>query len=330
MENFELIASVSTPFSNFQVAAKAVLKLLHDRLGFQLWMLTRVEQDDWIVLAADDHGYGVDQGDVFRWSDSFCSRMVHGLGPQVAPRAGDVLAYATAPIADQMPICAYIGVPLRRRDGTLFGTLCAIDPQPQMDSVQEELPLIELQGQLLTTILHQELEAQEKARRLERAELESQSDWLTGLYNRRGWERLLEMEEARCKRYGDSAGIIMIDLDDLKVVNDTQGHAAGDRLLQEMAGVLQGVSRSSDVVARLGGDEFAVMAVESNRSGTKQLAERIQNGLGAIGVSASIGWAVRNPKSNLQETLTSADQRMYQQKVLRKALRQRTLRKVMQ
>jgi hypothetical protein len=71
--------------SDFQTAAAAVLAFMRDRIGFGLWMVTRVDGDDWIVLAAEDHGYGVTAGNLFRWSDSFCSRMVIGSGPRVAP-----------------------------------------------------------------------------------------------------------------------------------------------------------------------------------------------------------------------------------------------------
>ena len=102
------------PYSGFEAAARAVLGFLHARFGFDLWMVTRTEGEDWIVLHVEDHGYGVRPGTVFRWSDSFCSRMVQGLGPRVAPDAAGVPAYAEAPIGRQVRIGAYIGLPLRR------------------------------------------------------------------------------------------------------------------------------------------------------------------------------------------------------------------------
>ena len=79
-------------FSNFQEAVQAVLESLHERLGFQLWMFTRVEGEDWIVLEAADYGYGVSSGNVFQWSDSFCSRMVRGEGPRVTPNSQPIQA----------------------------------------------------------------------------------------------------------------------------------------------------------------------------------------------------------------------------------------------
>ena len=147
---FSLMNDNRTP-TCFRSASTEVVQYLHDRLGFGLWMVTRTEGRDWIVLAADDHGYAVQEGDVFQWADSFCSRMVVDEGPRIAPRSADVPAYAAAPIGDQVPIGAYIGVPLRTSDGKLFGTLCAIDPQPQPDHIVGELPQIEMMARLLET-----------------------------------------------------------------------------------------------------------------------------------------------------------------------------------
>lgn len=153
------------PYADFKTASSQVLEYLHTQLGFRLWMITRTEEDDWIVLNASDHGYNVQSGDVFRWTDSFCSRMVAGLGPRIAPRSNEIPAYAEAPIGRKVPIGAYVGVPLTRHDGGLFGTLCAIDPMPMPDDVGDQLPLVEIMARLLMTILETELKAQQEARR---------------------------------------------------------------------------------------------------------------------------------------------------------------------
>ena len=210
--------------NGFDTASRDVLHYLHDRLGFGLWMVTRTKGLDWVVLQAEDHGYGVEDGDVFQWADSFCSRMVRGEGPRIAPRSAEVPAYAEAPIGSQVPIGAYIGVPLNRTDGELFGTLCAIDPDPKPDEIVDELNNIELMARLLETILESECKANDEARRAERAEAQAMSDHLTGLYNRRGWDLLLASEEKRCRQFAHPATILSIDLDELKPINDTQGH----------------------------------------------------------------------------------------------------------
>ena len=113
---------------DFEHAGREVLEFLRRRFGFGLWMVTRVEGDDCIVLQSVDHSYGIGPGRVFRWADSLCSRMIAGDGPRVAPDTEQVSAYVTAPVSQELPVRAYIGVPLSLPDGTLFGSLCAIDP----------------------------------------------------------------------------------------------------------------------------------------------------------------------------------------------------------
>lgn len=120
-----------------------LLHRLHGLLPFQLWMVTRTQGESWIVLHALDHGYGVLAGDTYLWEDSFCSRMVKGLGPCIAPDAQSLPVYQKAPISKKLPIGAYVGVPLLREDHNLFGTLCAIDPGVQPENIAELLPVIQ-------------------------------------------------------------------------------------------------------------------------------------------------------------------------------------------
>lgn len=192
-----LVADGPVPLLDFEAASQAVLAYLHQQLGFSLWMVTRTQGDDWIVLQANDQGYDIKTGDVLSWKSSFCARMVQGYGPKIAPVAQHIPAYAAAPIGQQVPIGAYIGVPLVHRDGSLFGTLCAIDPVPQPHAIEAALPTLELLADLLSAILNADLRAAEQARRAERLQVEAHEDALSGLYNRRGWDYLMAAEEAR-------------------------------------------------------------------------------------------------------------------------------------
>lgn len=305
-------------FQDFSTASRAVLGFLHRRLGFDLWMVTRTEGDDWIVLDCEDHGYGVAPGSVFRWADSFCYEMVRGRGPNIAPASNDIPAYAAAPIGRQIDIKAYVGIPLKRADGSLFGTLCGIDPSEQSTTIVEERDLIELLGALLSALLQAELKAAEEARRAERLAAESMTDALTHLYNRRGWETLLAQEEIRCRRYGHSAAIVFADLDDLKQINDRQGHAAGDEVIARVADVLRKCVRENDIVARLGGDEFGILSVECERAGADALLKRVRGAMAEAGIGLSLGMAMRDPATGLPAACKAADRRMYEDKRARK------------
>ncbi|WP_119964361.1 sensor domain-containing diguanylate cyclase [Simplicispira lacusdiani] len=299
------------PTHDFEAACRAVLAFLHQRLGFGLWMVTRTEGDDWIVLQAEDHGYGVAPGTVLRWADSFCLEMVRGHGPRVAPDAQAVPAYRDAPINLQIPIQAYVGVPLVQADGSLFGTLCGIDPARQPAALAQEQSLIELLGTLLSSVLQAELRLAQEARRSERLALEANTDAQTQLANRRAWDEHLAREEDRCRRYGHPAAVLVIDLDGLKQVNDSAGHAAGDALIAQAALALRKAARESDIVARLGGDEFGILAVECDPAGAQALLERTRQILAEHLVPASVGLASRTPGSGLPGAWKSADARMY-------------------
>lgn len=303
---------------DFAAAGSAVIRFLHQRLGFKLWMVTRTEGDDWIVLQAEDHGYSVTPHTVFRWADSFCSQMVLGRGPRVAPRSREIPVYAAAPIGRQVNIESYIGVPIHCEDGSLFGTLCAIDPVPQPDAITKELPLIELLAAMLSSVLSAELRAIDRERRLERAQTEAETDALTQLHNRRGWDRLIELEESRCRRYGHPACVAVIDLDGLKSMNDLHGHEAGDELLRRTAHALRKTARESDVVARLGGDEFGLLGLECDDEESGRLLQRLRTELESAGVAASVGIAMRMPASGMEQARRDADEAMYRDKAARK------------
>ena len=206
-------------------------------------MVTRTRGDDWIVLQSEDHGYGVGPGKVFKWADSFCSEMIKGNGPRVAPDSECVPAYASAPMGMQLPIRAYIGVPLTSAGGELFGTLCAIDPVRQPDAIVGDQDLIELLASMLSTILSSELRVAEESRRSERLAVEALVDPMTKLSNRRAWDQLLAREEERCRRYGHAAAVFAIDLDGLKQLNDEAGHTAGDALISLTAEALREIAR---------------------------------------------------------------------------------------
>jgi diguanylate cyclase (GGDEF)-like protein len=100
-------------------------------------------------------------------------------------------------------------------------------------------------------------------------------DDLTGLYNRREFNRLLVEELGRCQRYGRTLGLLMFDVDRFKAINDTLGHLAGDTVLRHMAQALRERLRAVDRAARYGGDEFAVILPETATEAAQEVAERL-------------------------------------------------------
>ncbi len=302
------------PFMDFRNACKQVLRVLRSRYPLNLWMVAVTEGDEWVVLALDSEGYDVQEGDVFPWESTYCYRMTRGLGPYIAPDVLTVPAYANVEISNMLKIGAYIGYPLMYGDGSLFGTLCALHPEPIDESIKQEHDIIHVQTRLLSTIITVELHENLLSDNLKREQRLSQIDALTGIYNRRGWDNFIRVEEQRCRRYNMSASIIIIDLDKLKLINDTNGHSSGDELLCRTAKCLTGVVRPFDVACRIGGDEFAVLVIEATEEMTTNLVKRLRVALEQENIDASLGWASREEDQSLVDVMVEADKNMYEEK----------------
>jgi diguanylate cyclase (GGDEF)-like protein/PAS domain S-box-containing protein len=149
-------------------------------------------------------------------------------------------------------------------------------------------------------------------------------DSLTGLANRALFRDRVDHALSQAAREPERIGVLFIDLDDFKSINDTQGHAAGDRVLQRVAATLLNATRGCDTVSRLGGDEFAVLLERVNQDeGPEVAAQRIVNALArpidtepgrTVSVGASIGIAMRTDAEDRDELLRNADVALYEAK----------------
>ena len=149
-------------------------------------------------------------------------------------------------------------------------------------------------------------------------------DGLTGLANYREFLETLEHEVRRAERAHHSFAVILLDLDDLKHINDSPGHLAGNRALKRLAAAMKAHCRSTDVAARYGGDEFAIVLIDADPGMARQIAERMESALRndqeEPRLSASIGISVYpDDGRTAQELLEAADQRLYKRKHASKA-----------
>jgi diguanylate cyclase (GGDEF)-like protein len=147
------------------------------------------------------------------------------------------------------------------------------------------------------------------------------TDHLTGLANRRRFERQLEREVARTRRFGRPFCLLLLDLDHFKRVNDTHGHDVGDDVLRRVGNALQAGTRGIDTVSRIGGEEFAVILTETDFARGLEVAERLRVSIGetetpAAGrVTVSIGLAEFNETTRDMRTLFgAADGALYEAK----------------
>ncbi|MDQ3675322.1 MAG: diguanylate cyclase [Actinomycetota bacterium] len=118
---------------------------------------------------------------------------------------------------------------------------------------------------------------------------ESVTDELTGLSNRRGFDDALTMEIERSKRFGKALGLVLLDLDDFKDINDSYGHQQGDVVLRDVAIVLRETAREIDYPARYGGEEMAILLPETDVDGAVMFAERLRERIDALRIQRSDG-----------------------------------------
>jgi len=168
-----------------------------------------------------------------------------------------------------------------------------------------------------------------KDRRIRSLEEMALTDELTGLANRRAFQKSLTKVLAASKRHGEGGVIAYIDMDGFKTVNDSFGHQAGDMLLRHVSALLIDQVRETDLVARVGGDEFAMVLVRAEPEAGAARARDISDTLNAsqvyfkgnpIPVQASVGIEVYEPNASVDELMARADARMYQSKMRRRGL----------
>ena len=181
-------------------------------------------------------------------------------------------------------------------------------------------------------VLLGEIERLQAALRAEQAraaalEASADTDALTGIFNRRGFERELKRTLAYIDRYWTRAALLYADLDGFKPINDRHGHAAGDAILKAVAATLARSVRASDTVARLGGDEFGVILWNLSEEHAARKARALEAAIGAIAlewegatlsVGASIGLSVIAPSDDLATVMAAADRAMYARKARRR------------
>lgn len=163
--------------------------------------------------------------------------------------------------------------------------------------------------------------------RIDELQAWADTDFLLNIYNRRGFERELERSVAYIRRYNASAALIVLDVDRLKPINDSFGHAAGDIVLKGVVAVLMRHVRSSDVVGRLGGDEFGVLLWNLTQADALTKATALEDAIDrltfvfnghSVVAGASAGVALIGPGDEALSAMEEADRAMYARKATRR------------
>lgn len=242
--------------------------------------------------------------------DTFCTLTIRESEPVVCNDATKDPRFAQNPhVTGEAHIRFYAGVPLRTSDGHAIGTLCAIDTEPKEFGAREVAILQDLADVVMGEIELRQLAA---------------TDMLTGAMSRRAFKQDGANAVALSLRHESDLSCIAVDLDHFKRVNDTYGHAAGDKVLIAAVNAIKESLRQSDRMARLGGEEFAILLPHTNRAGALEVAEKLRRKIEAtsidigavkIGVTASFGVAALDTAAkDIDLLLAHADTALYDAK----------------
>lgn len=241
---------------------------------------------------------------------SLCARTVESDEPFIVPDTHADPRFRMLPLVVGPPyVRSYIGVPLRTPAGYRIGGLCVMDTETREPQL-EEIGIL----QDLAALVMDELELR----------LLATTDGLTGALSRRAFLAAAARDFAHVRRHGGALSCILLDLDYFKRINDTHGHAVGDRALQEVAALLKSSLRSEDYVGRLGGEEFAVILPGADRAAAYEIGERLRQRVmnawlstpaGAVRLTVSVGVAVLTPEdARIEDLLRRSDAALYMAK----------------
>lgn len=245
---------------------------------------------------------------------SFCGHAILGEDIFMVPDALSDERFSDNPlVVDEPKIRFYAGCPLKVSNGSKLGTLCLIDREPR-DFPEEDLELL----RDLAIMAEQEIAAVQLAT----------LDELTLISNRRGFLSLAEHTLNVCKRKNLPATLLLFDLDEFKMVNDSYGHAEGDKCLVAFAEQMRSSFRDSDVFARIGGDEFVALLTDTDQQNIATTLERFKQGVDTYNQQAQRGYNLKYSVghvtfdavkyASIEELMSAADALMYEQKKARK------------
>jgi diguanylate cyclase (GGDEF)-like protein len=287
-----------------------VLRGVTEALKFNRVILFDVDEHGNAIrrLEGDGNGSVVHAADAFDYlPNSTLQDVAHGVSQVAFGHESD----PDKPLSDTQG--SYCIAPLVARDvvrGMLY-----VDRAPSDDVTENQLRvLLDFAAQAAIAVENARL-YEETRRLLEETQRLALTDTLTGIPNRRALNEMLERELHTSERYDTPFAFVILDLDDLKKINDSGGHSLGDLALKRFANVLKKTARKGDIVARYAGDEFVVVMTKTDRGAAERGVDRILSALRRNGLQSSIGVAMFPLDGTDGQTLFfAADEALYRAK----------------
>jgi diguanylate cyclase (GGDEF)-like protein len=186
-------------------------------------------------------------------------------------------------LVERLNFMSLMAIPIKR-DDEVFGVFVTLSSAPKQFDQSQLIVAVEL----TETMAH----AIRQARLIAQLEQKANTDGLTGLYNKRFLEEVMNRETARAERHRLPLAVLMVDVDNFKRVNDVHGHTMGDSTLKSLAGILSSSVRREDFVFRYGGDEFTIVLPDTGVEGALRVAEHIRKRVEAEEITPDLGFKI--------------------------------------
>ncbi|GFP25890.1 hypothetical protein HKBW3S25_01371, partial [Candidatus Hakubella thermalkaliphila] len=247
-------------------------------------------------------------------ADSVAARVLRTGKPIAVLDIAEEASYPSKGVVERESMTSLLTVPLKT-EGGVIGVFSVYSIEKRSFS-EEEVEMASLFASLAAIAI-------ERARLFEEVERLSVTDPLTGLFNRRYFNHIMEQEKQRVKRYHKPLSLLFADVDGFKAYNDHLDHLVGDEILKEVAQILRSNVRAADVVVRYGGDEFVVLMPETDQEEAQLVTERIERALriwnmspniADVRLSLSIGRKTADA-DHVETIVEEADREMYSKKI---------------
>ena len=316
--------------SEFDKFAKPLLQLLKALTGLESTFLTLVDeqrQQQWVITSDSSAALLIPAGGQLAWQDSMCSLMFS----QQLNYSADIPNQFAQSRGAKIGMQTFMVLPVSF-EGSLIGTLCGADrtciqlSETQLmhagliaAALSSQLKLLADNQCTKLALQQQQQETDDLRQQVDNLEELASTDPLTGLPNRRAFDERFSQLVDIAKRSNEEIGLMLIDIDHFKQVNDQHGHEVGDKVIQQLGRGLLQLARAADIPCRIGGDEFQLAAIGTSASGLGKLARRLQKYLQQqgkkLGVSCTLSIGIATTlQSPLEELFKSADTALYQSK----------------
>ena len=303
---------------DFEQRMQAILRLGCEHFGLPLGIQSRIIDGNYVVEHCVSPPGALEPGMSFELGNTYCSMVLAADGPVAFHHMGQQQA-RNHPCYAAFGLEAYIGGPILV-DGERYGTLNFSRPEPTRPLGRDDLEMVRVLAQWVGHEIarRRDLDALNAARtELARVAI---TDALTGAFNRRHAQEVLEREIERAARYGRPLSVVLFDLDHFKSINDTHGHNWGDQVLKSFVLCALESLRTSDVLARWGGEEFIAILPETTPEQAAVVADRIRCRLaesqwvtpgGPLVATTSAGIAATRGREAVSGLVHRADQALY-------------------